>query len=84
MFGMMKGKGKGKKLPQGDNTSGKRSVPKTGADDNPKTKQAGKETAPFLPDRDGPAKDKAGGKAMHKPKTSAKIKGMKSYLDKVK
>lgn len=60
-------------LPQGDNTASRRKVPKTGPDDNAKTKVAnGSATAPKLPDRDGPAKSKVGGVDAGKPKTSAK------------
>ena len=69
-----------KRLPQGDKTTKPKTAPKVGADDNPKTMIGGRETAPNLPMRDGPAKDAPGGKVAGKPPTSAKIKAMRAAI----
>jgi hypothetical protein len=69
-----------KKLPQGDKSLKGKKAPPVGADDNAKTAIGGRETAPNLPMRDGPAKDKSGGQAAGKPPTSAKIKAMRAAI----
>lgn len=69
-----------KRLPQGDKSLKGVKAPKVGPDDKAGAMQAGNETAPNLPMRDGPAKDKAGGKDAGKPATSAKIKAMRGAI----
>ena len=69
MFGM--------KMPKSamvDKSIGKPKVPKTGPDDNASMKMNENMTAPMLPQRDGPARDKVDGGMPQKPKTSAKAK----------
>ena len=74
MFGM--------KMRQGDNSLSKRKVPKTAPDDSgaANAKRNVSLTAPNLPERDGPARDKIDGGKPMRPATSAKPKTSKKTM----